>query len=53
MPIWSQMRMAHLTEAAVAPSVQCGLYACSPKGEGFAAEFEYLKVERGRDSDRR
>jgi regulation of enolase protein 1 (concanavalin A-like superfamily) len=53
MPMWSQMRMAHLTEAAVAPSVQCGLYACSPKDEGFTAKFEYLKIERGRVSDRR
>ena len=28
--------------------VGCGLYACSPKGAGFVAEFGYLDVARGR-----
>ena len=39
---WSQIRMAHLAERASVPSVQCGLYACSPKGAGFGAEFSFL-----------
>ncbi len=39
---WSQIRMAHLAERASAPSVQCGLYACSPKAAGYGAEFSFL-----------
>ena len=40
---WELLRVAHLHEAAGQP-VQCGLYACSPKGGGFRAEFEFLQV---------
>lgn len=40
---WSQIRLAHLIEDDGGP-VQCGLYACSPKGDGFVAEFEYLRL---------
>jgi uncharacterized protein len=40
---WKVMRMAHW-EPAVPGIVQCGLYACSPKGAGFRAEFEFLRV---------
>jgi regulation of enolase protein 1 (concanavalin A-like superfamily) len=39
---WSQIRMAHLLEAG--ESVETGLYACSPKGAGFEACFEYLQI---------
>jgi len=40
--VWSQMRIAHLADGGSA--VDCGLYACSPKGEGFVAEFESLTL---------
>lgn len=39
---WLQLRMAHLSERAAAPFVQCGLYACSPKAAGFKADFSFL-----------
>jgi hypothetical protein len=45
---WSQIRMAHLTEDVLSRAAQCGLYACSPKGAGFTAEFEHLRIKRGR-----
>ena len=44
---WSQIRMAHLHESRGA-SVTCGVYACSPMGRGFAAEFDELTIVRGR-----
>ena len=28
--------------------VACGLYACSPKGEGFVAEFTHFAIDGGR-----
>jgi uncharacterized protein len=34
---WTQLRLAHLEEDS--GSVQCGVYACSPKQAGFAATF--------------
>jgi len=40
---WELLRVAHLHEEA-GQRVQCGLYACSPKGGGFRAEFEFLQV---------
>jgi regulation of enolase protein 1 (concanavalin A-like superfamily) len=43
---WSQLRVAHLAEDD-GGSVQCGLYACSPQGEGLIAEFDYVRL-RGR-----
>jgi hypothetical protein len=45
---WSQIRMAHLSEDREGVVVRAGLYACSPKGSGFAAEFMRLTIERGR-----
>jgi len=47
---WSQMRMARLHDDRIGLSVRCGLYACSPKGEGFRAEFDLLKIERSSGS---
>lgn len=41
---WRQIRMAHLFERTDQP-VQAGIYACSPQGEGFEAQFEFLKIE--------
>lgn len=42
---WTLLRVAHLHEAAAQP-LQCGWYACSPKGSGFRAEFEFLQIVR-------
>jgi uncharacterized protein len=41
---WTQIRMAHLHRPARIP-LQCGLYACSPTGAGFRAEFSHLTAE--------
>ena len=41
---WELFRVAHLHEGAGRP-IQCGLYACSPKGGGFRAEFEFLRID--------
>jgi uncharacterized protein len=41
---WELLRVAHLHEGAGRP-MQCGLYACSPKGSGFRAEFEFLRID--------
>lgn len=45
---WEQIRMARLHDDRPALEVAAGLYACSPKGAGLAAEFAYLDVARGR-----
>jgi regulation of enolase protein 1 (concanavalin A-like superfamily) len=45
---WEQVRLAHLHEDDAQRQVACGLYACSPKGAGFAAEFSQLRIEAGR-----
>jgi regulation of enolase protein 1 (concanavalin A-like superfamily) len=45
---WEQIRMAHLSEDDGKLAVACGLYACSPKAAGFAAEFSFLKITPGR-----
>jgi uncharacterized protein len=42
---WTQIRMAHLDNPNRLP-IQAGIYACSPKGAGFRAEFDFLRVER-------
>ncbi|HEY5754130.1 MAG TPA: DUF1349 domain-containing protein [Chthoniobacterales bacterium] len=45
---WEQSRMAHLCENRIGAPVACGLYACSPKGRGYAAEFSFLRIDAGR-----
>jgi regulation of enolase protein 1 (concanavalin A-like superfamily) len=45
---WEQLRMAHLAEDRPRAPVGAGLYACSPKGAGFVAEFMYLNIDHGR-----
>jgi len=45
---WEQIRLARLHDDRAGLAVSGGLYACSPKGAGFAAEFGYLEVARGR-----
>ena len=42
---WQLIRVAHLHGGAGRP-VLCGVYACSPKGGGFRAEFGFLRVVR-------
>jgi regulation of enolase protein 1 (concanavalin A-like superfamily) len=44
---WEQIRVAHLHEGRGQP-VMGGLYACSPRGAGFRAEFDHLTVNSGR-----
>lgn len=45
---WEQIRMAHLHEDRPGAAVAAGLYACSPKGAGFVADFTHLTIDRGR-----
>jgi regulation of enolase protein 1 (concanavalin A-like superfamily) len=44
---WEQLRLAHLHEGR-GMKVRCGLYACSPRGAGFVAEFDSLTIDAGR-----
>ena len=41
---WTQLRVARLHEDDGRGAVQCGVYACSPKGAGFAPEFDLLEI---------
>jgi uncharacterized protein len=45
---WTQIRMARLLEDQGGMPVAAGLYACSPKGQGFVAQFRVLHLYRGR-----
>ena len=45
---WNRMRIAHLNLENAA-SLSCGRYACSPKGDGFRAEFESLEIAHRAD----
>jgi regulation of enolase protein 1 (concanavalin A-like superfamily) len=42
---WEQIRMAHLEADRDGAALKAGLYACSPKGSGFVAEFSYLTID--------
>jgi uncharacterized protein len=42
---WELLRVPHLRQGAGRP-IQCGLYACSPKGSGFQAEFGFLQIDQ-------
>jgi uncharacterized protein len=42
---WTQIRLARLLEDDGQTPILCGLYACSPKGAGFSASFDYMKLE--------
>jgi regulation of enolase protein 1 (concanavalin A-like superfamily) len=44
---WEPIRLAHLHEGQ-GQAVACGVYACSPKGAGFVAEFTDLTIDTGR-----
>ena len=41
--VWNLIRVAHLHLESAAP-LDCGIYVCSPKGDGFCAEFGFLKI---------
>ncbi len=41
---WEQIRMAHLSSDREGATVSGGLYACSPKGSGFVADFTHLTI---------
>jgi regulation of enolase protein 1 (concanavalin A-like superfamily) len=41
---WSQLRMAHLHTDDGQKPIAAGLYACSPTGGGFRAEFDLLEI---------
>ena len=43
---WIQMRVAHLHELTT--SVEAGIYACSPLGEDFKCNFEYIKIDENK-----
>jgi regulation of enolase protein 1 (concanavalin A-like superfamily) len=45
---WTQLRIARLHDDPGEAAVPCGVYACSPRGAGFAAEFRDLRIECGR-----
>jgi uncharacterized protein len=48
---WHLMRVAHLFRKPSVPLL-CGIYACSPKGPGFRAEFSSLRIQQeGRAPD--
>jgi regulation of enolase protein 1 (concanavalin A-like superfamily) len=48
---WAQIRMAHLHEADAGDAIAYGLYAASPTGAGFVAEFGFVRIELGRVQD--
>jgi len=41
---WSLLRVSHL-DVDLQASIDCGLYACSPKGAGFRAAFDLLRID--------
>jgi regulation of enolase protein 1 (concanavalin A-like superfamily) len=45
-PEWTQIRIAHLHDDQ-GGLVQAGLYACSPLGAGYVAEFDFMRIEKG------
>jgi len=44
---WTQLRMAHLLDDRDGAAVEAGVYACSPQGSGFVAEFTLFSVVQG------
>ena len=46
---WQQIRVAHLFGSDYTDRMMCGLYACSPKGRGYRADFHFLKYEPNGD----
>ena len=48
---WSLLRVTHLHAGNGMP-VACGVYACSPKANGFACEFAEFNFAPGRLQER-
>jgi hypothetical protein len=44
---WQQIRLAHLTAESADVAATCGIYACSPKGTGYVADFSELRIDSG------
>jgi regulation of enolase protein 1 (concanavalin A-like superfamily) len=44
---WTQLRLAHLGEDTGSATVQCGIYACSPKQAGLIARFHDFSLTAG------
>jgi regulation of enolase protein 1 (concanavalin A-like superfamily) len=44
---WQQIRLAHLSADSRDTLATCGIYACSPKGRGFVADFSELRIDAG------
>lgn len=42
---WTQLRVARLMEDSGSTPVECGVYACSPKGKGLVATFHDFSLE--------
>jgi uncharacterized protein len=43
---WTQLRLGHLHEDDGLRSVAAGIYACSPRAAGYAADFWFLDIAR-------
>jgi uncharacterized protein len=41
---WRQIRMTHLVGET--DTIKVGIYTCSPQGEGYEAEFDFIKIEK-------
>ncbi len=46
--LWSQLRLARLLQDPGGVAVSCGLYACSPKADGFLVQFDFFDIIHGR-----
>ena len=44
---WTLIRIAHLHEDAPGSPIQAGIYCCSPVDEGFLANFDSLRIDKG------
>ncbi|MRH42324.1 DUF1349 domain-containing protein [Aquibacillus halophilus] len=47
---WKQIRIAHLFEDQT-NSIDAGIYACSPQGKGYQANFDFIKIQSIKDKD--
>jgi uncharacterized protein len=41
---WRQIRMTHLVGET--DTIKVGIYTCSPQGEGYEADFDFIKIEK-------
>ncbi|WP_055665956.1 DUF1349 domain-containing protein [Desnuesiella massiliensis] len=45
---WTQIRMARLLEDNGKDEVMCGIYCCSPIGQGYEVYFDFIMITEGR-----